>query len=196
MYLALTGRGIGRADAYRLGLVTHCVAATRFDAIARAIGDAEPVDLLLDACHEDPGRGELDGIAAPIARCFVADSPEEIINRLRSESEHPCWAQAVTADLMRASPTSLKIAHRRLREAQAGDVRLALLADFRVACHMVEGRDFAAGVRAHLGDGERPQWQPKRLEEVRQQDVAAFFADLGADELKLASRAEMQAFRA
>src|SRR5207244_12634351 len=30
MYLALTGRPIGRADAYRLGLVTHCIPADRF----------------------------------------------------------------------------------------------------------------------------------------------------------------------
>jgi enoyl-CoA hydratase len=195
MYLALTGRGIGRADAYRLGLVTHCVAATRFDAIARAIADAEPVDLLLDACHEDPGAGELEGIAAPIARCFAADTPEEIIDRLRSESEHRGWAHAVVADLMRAAPTSLKIAHRRLCEAQAGDVRATLLADFRVACHMIEGWDFYAGVRARFEGGEPPQWRPSRLEDVRKEDVEAFFAGLGADELKLASRAEMQAFR-
>ncbi len=196
MYLALTGRGIGRADAYRLGLVTHCVAATRFDAIARAIADAEPVDLLLDACHEEPGTGELEGIAAPIARCFVADTLEEIIDRLRAESEHPGWAQAVIADLMRVSPTSLKITHRRLCEAQAGEVRATLLADFRVACRMLEGRDFSVGVRARCGDGKRSQWQPSRLEDVREQDVEAFFAGLGGDELRLASRAEMQAFRA
>jgi enoyl-CoA hydratase len=196
MYLALTGRGIGRADAYRLGLVTHCVAATRFDAIGRAIADAEPVDLLLDACHEDPGGGELEALAAPIAHCFVADTPEEIITRLGSQSEHRAWAQGVVADLMRASPTSLKIAHRRLREAHAGDVRAALLADFRVACRVVEGRDFYAGVRARFEGGEPPQWRPGRLEEVRKEDVEAFFAGLGADELKLASRAEMQAFRA
>src|SRR6185295_1889291 len=39
MYLALTGRAIGRADAYRLGLVTHCLPAASFPDIMAAIED-------------------------------------------------------------------------------------------------------------------------------------------------------------
>ena len=43
MYLALTGRPIGRADAYRLGLVTHCIPGGRFAEIAEALRNADPV---------------------------------------------------------------------------------------------------------------------------------------------------------
>ncbi len=57
MYLALTGRAIGRADAYRLGLVTHCMPAARFAEVRAAISDADPVDPVLDSRHEDPGPG-------------------------------------------------------------------------------------------------------------------------------------------
>jgi enoyl-CoA hydratase len=53
MYLALTGRAIGRADAYRLGLVTHCIPAARFGEIPAALGVADTVDPLLDDRHED-----------------------------------------------------------------------------------------------------------------------------------------------
>ena len=38
-YLALTGRAIGRADAYRLGLATHCVPAARFGEVAAGLAD-------------------------------------------------------------------------------------------------------------------------------------------------------------
>ena len=42
---------------------------------------------------------------------------------------------------------------------------------------------------------QAPKWQPARLEDVSEAMVDAYFAPLGADELELASRAEMQAVR-
>ena len=57
MYLALTGRAIGRADAYRLGLVTHCVPAACFGAIKAGLAAADPVDQMLDSRHVEPGSG-------------------------------------------------------------------------------------------------------------------------------------------
>ena len=60
MYLALTGRAVGSADAYNLGLLTHCIPAGQFGEIRAAIRDADPVDPVLDARHEDPGPGELE----------------------------------------------------------------------------------------------------------------------------------------
>jgi enoyl-CoA hydratase len=197
MYLALTGRPIGRADAYRLGLVTHCVPARRFAEIRREISAAEPVDQVLDQCHEDPGVGELETVRAAIARCFAADSPEAIIAHLRAEPSQREWADGVARDLAEKSPMSLKITHRHLREARAMDLRAALIADFRLACRILEGREFYEGVRAHLLEQDRvPKWRPERLEDVRMEGVDAHFVALGQEELNLASRAEMQAFRA
>ena len=72
MYLALTGRAIGRADAYRLGLVTHCIPAGRFGEIRAGLAAADTVDPLLDDRHEDPGPGELEALRPAIARCFSA----------------------------------------------------------------------------------------------------------------------------
>src|SRR6185312_15309110 len=74
MYLALTGRAIGRADAYRLGLVTHCISAASFGEIRAALEDADPVDPVLDTRHTDPGPGELDAMRTAIAWCFSAGS--------------------------------------------------------------------------------------------------------------------------
>jgi enoyl-CoA hydratase len=88
MYLALTGRTIGRADAYHLGLATHCIPAAQFGEIRAAIADADPVDPILDSRHEDPGRGELDELRPAIAGCFSADSAQGVLERLGAETAH------------------------------------------------------------------------------------------------------------
>ena len=82
MYLGLTGRSIGQADAYALGLLTHCIPASRFEEIKAALADTWPVDTVLDDLQVDPGPGELAPYAAHIAYCFSAPTVEEIVARL------------------------------------------------------------------------------------------------------------------
>jgi enoyl-CoA hydratase len=197
MYLALTGRAIGRADAYRLGLVTHCLPGARFADIRSAIRDADPIDPVLDGFHCDPGPGELDGLRPAISRCFGKDSLEAILAELRAERrETHDWAEEVLRDLRRCSPTSLKVAHRHVRAARTMDLRATLTQDYRIACRFIQGTDFYEGVRATLIDRDRaPRWRPDTLEGVSDAVVDGYFASLGRDDLELASRAEMQAVR-
>jgi enoyl-CoA hydratase len=198
LYLGLTGRTIGRADAYALGLATHCIAARHFDAIKADIAEAWPVDPALDDRHEDPGPPELAPYASIIDECFSAPSVEEIVARLEAVGgSTQAWAQAVAADLRRRSPLSLKITHRHIREAGARDLRQTLQVDYRLACRLLEGHDFFEGVRAVLIDKDgAPRWQPARLEDVTQDMVDACFAPLEADELALPTRQDMQELRA
>jgi enoyl-CoA hydratase len=195
MYLALTGRAIGRADAYRLGLATHCIPASRFGEIPAALSAADTVDPLLDDRHEDPGPGELDPLRGAIARCFSADTVEGIIARLRTErGTAAAWAEGVVKDLLARSPTSLKITQRHVRSARSLDLRDTLEQDFRLGCRCLDGHDFYEGVRAVLIDRDQaPKWQPARLEDVSATTIDAYFARLEPDELALPSRAEMQA---
>lgn len=197
MYLALTGREIGRADALGLGLVTHCVPAARFPEIEAALRDADPVDVLIDDRHEDPGPGELEGLRAAIARCFGKPSVEAIIQALEAErGATESWAASVLADLRRCSPTSLKVTYRHVRSVRALDLSATLKQDFRLASRFMQGDDFYEGVRAGLIDRDHaPRWRPAGLEEVTSAAVDGYFAPLAA-ELPLASRAEMQAVRA
>lgn len=196
MYLALTGRPIGRADAYRLGLVTHCIPADRFGEIRAGLAAADTVDPLLDHRHQDPGPGELEALRPAIARCFSDNTVEGIVDRLRSErGASATWAQGVVEDLAARSPTSLKITHRHVQLARNLDLRATLIQDFRLACRCLEGEDLYEGVRALLIDRDRkPRWQPGRLQDVSGAMVEAYFAPLGAKELALPSRAKMQAF--
>jgi enoyl-CoA hydratase/carnithine racemase len=195
MYLALTGRSLGRADAYQLGLATHCIPAARFAEIRTAIADADPVDPVLDDRHEDPGAGETDALRPTIAHCFAADSVEAIVSRLKAErGQAQVWAEGVLDDLGRCSPLSLKVTHRHVRLAKDLDLRATLMQDYRLACRLMQDRDFYEGVRAALIDRDRtPKWRPASLEEVGEAMVEARFAPLGAEELPLTTRAEMQA---
>ena len=56
LYLALTGRAIGPADAHRLALISHYIPAAHFHVIKDALNDNHPIDRLLDGLHHDPGK--------------------------------------------------------------------------------------------------------------------------------------------
>ncbi len=197
MYLALTGRSLGRADAYRLGLVTHCLPAGQFAEVLGGLRAADPVDPMLDARHVDPGHGELDALRPAVARWFGGDSVEAIVSDLESErGAERVWAEGVLKDLAQRSPTSLKITHRHVREARGLDLRATLAQDYRLACRFILGHDFHEGVRATLIDRDHaPKWEPARLADVSDLKIEAYFATLGAAELQLAPRSEMQAVR-
>ena len=197
MYLGLTGRSIGAADAYALGLLTHCIPAARFEEIKAALIDTWPVDTVLDDRHVDPGPGEIDRYAAVIESCFSAGSVEEIVDRLEGiPGSDRAWAQAVIADLVSRSPTSLKVTHRLISAAAALDLRQTLTVDYRLACRFLDGHDFYEGVRAALIDKDgAPTWQPATIVDVMPAMVEDYFAPLGAADLVLPTRPEMQAAR-
>lgn len=197
MYLGLTGRAISAADAYVLGLVTHCIPAARFEEIKTSLIDTWPVDPLLDERHVEPGPGELEPLLKHIARCFSAPSVEEIIERLDAvESKDRDWAQSVIADLKDRSPLSLKVTYRHIRGARELDLRQTLQLDYRLACRFLDSHDFEEGVRAALIDKDgKPRWQPSRLEDVGSAMVDEIFSPMGSGELVLPTRERMQAAR-
>ena len=197
VYLGLTGRSIGRADAYRLGLATHCIPAALFEAIRGELKEAEPVDAVLDSRHVDPGPGEIEPYSDLIDRLFAGSSVERIMERLASVTgPQSVWAEGVLADLKSRAPLSLKVTLRHIRAARALDLRETLQVDYRLACRFLEDHDFYEGVRATLIDKDRaPQWRPARLEDVTDAMVAAYFAPIGVDELALPLRMQMQEIR-
>jgi enoyl-CoA hydratase len=200
MYLGLTGRSIGRADAYALGLVTHCIDSDQFEVIKADLADTWPVDSILDQRNQECGAGDLAPYRQVINRCFSADRVEEIVTRLEAESgAHRDWAAAVAGELLRRSPLSLKITHRHIRGARGRELRETLVVDYRIAARFLEANgDFYEGVRAALVDKDgAPRWSPSRLEDVSDAMVDAYFAPMGAGlELVLPTREEMQKARA
>lgn len=204
LYLGLTGREIGAADAYALGLITHCIPATRYAAIEERLADADPIDPILDGAHVEPEPSPLMAEAERIERVFGAPSLTEIVRRLEAEpgsrgaAEQDAEFRANTLALLRqSSPTALAVTDRMIRQARDMDIREALVQDYRLAHRFAALADFREGVRAYLIEKDgKPNWDPARIEDVPSALIDAFFAPLGAAELALPTRSEMQTRRA
>ena len=184
LYLALTGRAIGPADAYYHRLVSHYIPAAHFHVIKDALSDNHPIDRLLDGLHRDPGEGEHARLTPAIQRVFGAGSVEEILQRLdREEGEHEAWAKATAAGIREKSPTSLKVAFTQMQRGKALDLAGALRLEFRLASQIVELPDYAAGITARImGKGAAPRWQPATLAEVDDAKIEHLFsADTGRE---------------
>lgn len=196
-YLGLTGHTIERADAYALGLVTHCLEAEAFDEAQAALEAAWPVDPLLDRLHRDPGTGTVMTHGAAIETCFGAASVEEVMARLdavRGLSE--AFAQRALSDLKQRSPLALKATLRHIREASALDLRQTLEVDYRLGCRFLEAADFHEGVRAVLVAKDfKPRWNPSALADVTANRLDDLFAPMPGRELNLSLRQEMQRMR-
>ncbi len=177
MYLALTGRAIGRDDAYRLGLATHCIDRERFDVIRAALANADTIDPVLDDLHEDPGGGEVMALEGTIQSVFSAPSVEETIKRLGQISgPERAWADQTADEMAKNSPTSLKVAHRQMRLGGDLDLEEALKLEYRLARHFLTAHDLYEGVRALLVDkDQRPAWQPATLADVSDEAVTLCF---------------------
>lgn len=197
-YLGLTGRTIGRGDAYALGLVTHCIPSARFDEIIEGLSDTYPVDPLLDDRHVDPGAGDIEKVRETIARCFSAPDVPEIIARLEKETgANAEWARTAAAELRTRAPLSLAVTHRHIRESASRDLRAVLEMDFRLACRFLEDHDFYEGVRAVVIDKDNaPSWQPASVDVIAPDTVDRYFAENDLLRWFLPTRAEMQAMRA
>ncbi|MGH6734481.1 MAG: enoyl-CoA hydratase/isomerase family protein [Methyloceanibacter sp.] len=190
VYLALTGRTVGPADAHRLRLVSHYIPATHFGVIKDALADNHPIDRLLDGLHRDPGEGELVRHTPAIDRIFSAGSVEEILARLDAEEgEDAAWAKETAAELRKKSPTSLKIAFAQMQAGKSLDLAQALKLEFSLASHLVGTHDYREGIAARIGGkGRVPNWQPATLADVDDEVIERLFSTPIDGELELDER--------
>ncbi len=186
VYLALSGHAMNAADAYWLGVVTHCIASERFPQIEEALAQSDPIDPFLDSLHRDPGESELASRQPVIDHCFSASSVEDILSRLGGVSDRDeAWAKDTAKILRRRSPVSLKVTLRLLRESR-NSLKCALQSEYRVTARLLDGEDFAEGIRAKLIDKDQtPLWKPASLQAVSGEMVASYFAPLADRELTL-----------
>lgn len=187
LYLALTGRPVGPADAYRLRLVTHYIPSAHFGVVKDALAHNHPIDRLLDGLHRDPGEGELVRLTPVIDRCFSASSVEEILARLDAErGEDEDWSRETAAEMRKKSPTSLKVAFAQMQRGKSLALEEALRLEFCLASHLVATHDYREGIAARIaGKGRSPRWQPAGLEAVDDAWIESLFDTPVEDELAL-----------
>ncbi len=197
IYLGLTGRLIGRADALWLGLVTHCIASTHFPGILDKLKDAVPVDPMLDGLHEIQEPGDLQKEKGHILEHFSEPTLGGILRSLTNAEAKGCeWARKTLNGLGKCSPLSLAITIRHIQSALSFDIRQTLIEDYRLAVRCIADHDFHEGVRALLIDKDgNPAWKLKRYDDSMATVVDEYFAPLPDGELELPTRSEMQAAR-
>jgi enoyl-CoA hydratase len=187
VYLALTGRLIGPAEAYRQRLVSHTIPAAHFDVIKDALRDNHPIDRLLDGLHREPGEGELVRHTPMINRVFSAPSVEAILARLDAEQgADEAFARETAAEMRKKSPTSLKVAFAQMKLGKSLDLAGALKLEFRLASHLIESHDYREGIAARIaGSGRAPEWQPANLADVDDEAIERLFTTPVEHELEL-----------
>jgi enoyl-CoA hydratase len=188
LYLGLTGRVCGRADAYYIGVATHCIPSCHFQAIKAAMIEGEPIGAVLDGLHEHPGPSELEMLRGPIDRIFAAPSLDEVLEGLeREDGEQREWAQRTLEILAKRSPLSLKVTFEFLRRGAAHKtLKEALIVEYRLATRLIRRHDFLEGVRAAIIDKDQsPKWEHASLSEVDDALVRSLFEPPAGGELQL-----------
>ncbi|MFD9883072.1 enoyl-CoA hydratase/isomerase family protein [Streptomyces alboflavus] len=185
-HLALTGQQLGARDALLCGLADHFVPS---DLLPRLVADlaSDPVREVLARYVAEAPPGVLGEQRAWIDACYPAHGVEEIVDRLQSHGAQAAKEAAET--LHTKSPTALKVTLSSLRRArQLGPLERVLEQEYRVSCAALASADLVEGIRAQVVDKDRdPRWSPATLADVTDDDVARYFAPLGARELALAA---------
>ena len=196
MFLGLTGHRLKSWDCLHAGVATHAVTEDPVESLTNTL---EQLASSKDKVSEEDVQQALDNLNSPeaanhvfslaehtevINRIFGSDSVETIVRLLREEKT-PFAAKALKS-IEAASPTSLKVAFRQIREgAGLKSLGEVLQMEQRLVLRCCEDKDFYEGVRATLIDRDnKPQWSPATLEEVSLEKVDHYFSDLGDLELK------------
>jgi enoyl-CoA hydratase/carnithine racemase len=187
-YLALTGIQIRGVDALYAQLadvyLPPAAIAALEDDLASLTWSADPRSDVRRFVHERAAAGlpapSLSLLRPAIDTHFTQSGVTAILASLADErrADYAAWAQQTIALMRSRSPTMMSVTLRQLQRGKS----LTLAQCFRMEIGMVEQcfaqGDFIEGVRALIVDKDNsPRWMPRRLEEVTDASVDAFFVE-------------------
>lgn len=188
LYFGLTGQRLSGRDLFKAGIATHFVPSDKIDNLESDLLRLEKPDLLnIDRIlqryqeqWEDDYRKEFS-LKPHIGRINSifgqAGSVEDIIAGLQKDNSE--WARKHLELLSKASPTSLKLTFEQLKRSKTMTLPECLKMEYRMACRVLDRQEFYEGVRAMLLDKDnKPNWNPSRLEDVKDSDIQAYFEPL------------------
>ncbi|KAK1401419.1 3-hydroxyisobutyryl-CoA hydrolase 1 [Heracleum sosnowskyi] len=206
-YVGLTGARLDGAEMLACGLATHFVPSKKLSLLEEALrkvdsADATIISSIINQFSQYPSlkANSVYNRLDIINKCFSRKTVEEMISVLESKAvEHKDeWITLTVQTLKKASPTSLKISLRSIREGRLEGVGECLVREYRMVCCVMKGevsRDFFEGCRALLLDKDKnPKWQPSRLELVTDEMVDRHFSkadDKDWEDLKLPPRSNL-----
>ncbi|XP_019093170.1 PREDICTED: probable 3-hydroxyisobutyryl-CoA hydrolase 2 [Camelina sativa] len=194
-YVGLTGAKLDGAEMLACGLATHFVPSTSLTALEADLCKVDSSDqtfasAILYAYTQYPHLRQKSAYHRldVIDRCFSKRTVEEIISALEREvtQEPDDWILATIQALEKASPSCLKISLRSIREGRLQGVGQCLIREYRMVCHLLKGdlsKDSVEGCRAILIDKDKnPQWEPRRLEDIKDSMVDQYFERMDEEE--------------
>ncbi|KAF7825246.1 3-hydroxyisobutyryl-CoA hydrolase-like protein 1, mitochondrial [Senna tora] len=187
-YLGLTGEKLNGAEMITCGLATHYTLCARLPLIEEQLSklvtdDPSVIETTLekygDLVHLDNGsvlqRLEI------LDKCFGLDTVEEIVDALESEASqtNDAWCISTIKRLKEASPLSLKVSLRSIREGRFQTLDQCLSREYHMSLQGISkqiSHDFYEGVRARMVDKDKaPKWDPPTLDRVSQDMVDQYF---------------------
>ena len=170
-YLGLTGARLRGPETVAAGLATHFVSSAALPALKSGLAERGTA-ALAELCVPAPPSPSLTALLKRVEKTFCFDRVEEIVAALEkrvretSDEEEKNWARETLAALAKASPTSLKVTLRMLREAPR-DREGCFAMEHRLSQQFLREKDFFEGVRALLIDKTNdPKWSPATLAEA------------------------------
>ncbi|KAL6550007.1 3-hydroxyisobutyryl-CoA hydrolase 1 [Orobanche minor] len=210
-YVGLTGARLDGAEMLACGLATHFVQSKKLPTLEEALvkadsGDPNVISSIIGEFSEIPNLKEnsIYHRLKMINKCFSKRTIEEIIAALEREAaeKNDDWTSSAIQALKQASPMSLKITLRSIREGRLQGIGKCLVREFRMVCHVMRGeisKDFVEGCRAILIDKDRnPKWEPSKIESISDEMVDGYFSKVddagGWEDLKLAVGSNLPAY--
>ena len=186
-WLALTSEVVGAGDALALQLADVCFDAARLSEAWDALATQSRFDAPSLQAWQQTYLTTVPAAVLPldtIARCFAPSTVLGIVQALEQEAGE--WAAATVQALRTHSPLMLEVTLEQIRRGG----HMSLADELRMERDMVRhcfnmrhldrymaATDTMEGIRALVVDKDRqPKWQPARLEDVRPEMVAGFFA--------------------
>ncbi|XP_012083650.1 3-hydroxyisobutyryl-CoA hydrolase-like protein 1, mitochondrial isoform X2 [Jatropha curcas] len=207
-YLALTSETLSGAEMVACGLATHYSYSERLQLLEQQLGELVTDDPSVIEAHLEkysdlvhPDKMSVIHRIETVDKCFSHDTVEEIFDALESEASgtKDAFCNSTLRRLKEASPLSLKVSLRSIREGRFQTLDQCLVREYRMSLQGTSkliSSDFCEGVRARMVDKDlAPKWNPPSLEEVSEDMVEHYFSPLSAVEpdLKLPT-GEREAF--
>ncbi|MBI1239319.1 MAG: enoyl-CoA hydratase/isomerase family protein [Alphaproteobacteria bacterium] len=185
VFLALTCTRLKAGDLVACRLADCFVPRARFDDVIAALATGHDTDAraIVEPFTVPAEPGEVSAKTAEIDRLFGHGSVEAIVEALAHA--RGAWAAEQRQIILAKSPTSLKVAFRQICEGGQLSFEECMKLEYRLTTRFIAGHDFFEGVRATILDKDQaPKWDPARLEDVRDAEIARYFAPI-AGELEL-----------
>ncbi|KAF8044444.1 hypothetical protein BT93_A2435 [Corymbia citriodora subsp. variegata] len=181
-YLGLTGAQVGGATMLSCGLATHYVFSKDLSLLEHAISlvDSSNASEILSAINKfahkfNTKEDEFHKRLKIINKCFSRQTVEDILNSLEKElldNLAEKWIADAVKSMKSASPTSLKIFLRSIREGRGQTIERCLAREYTIFCNILRRKitnDFY-------------EWEPPKLELVEAKTVDMLFKALEDDD--------------